>query len=293
MFKISLWSNFFYELKIAEALKKIKEAGFEYTELSDNHFRELISGDEDTILPEGIEPLQLHAPIWSYFAPEKAPIGERLVDFATPDENSRNLEIKLLKDWMGQCAAMSIPVIVAHPGGLKGYGDKQEFKKISEINRRVFSELAGEAEKLQVRIAIENMGKTAGGGYAFGARAEELLQLIHEIDSPSIGICLDTSHANKVEGFDAPGFIRQSKDKLFATHLSDSLGRHNDHLMPYSGSVKWQEIFEALKQINYRGLLNLEIPGENACPPGIREIKAKYAFEILTYISKVNKCNGR
>jgi sugar phosphate isomerase/epimerase len=281
--KISLWSNFFHELGIAGALKELKEAGFEYTELSDNHFMELVSGrrEENLILPAGIKPQQLHAPICSYFVPEKAPARKRLVDLAAHDENSRNREVQLLIDWGKQCAAKSIPVIVAHPGGVNGYRDKQEFKKISEINRRVFSELAEAFKTFGVKIAVENMGKAAPEGYAFGARAEELLGLIQKIDSPCIGICLDTSHANNVEGFDTPGFIREAGEKLFATHLSDNLGGHDDHLMPYSGSVKWGKIFEALKEINYNGLLNLEIPGENKCPMEIRRIKAKYAFEMM------------
>lgn len=42
MHKLSLWSNFFHGLSAAEALREIRKAGFRYTELSDNHFKELI-----------------------------------------------------------------------------------------------------------------------------------------------------------------------------------------------------------------------------------------------------------
>ena len=41
--KLSIWSNFYYDLKIQDVLKLIKEAGFNHLELSENHMLEIIN----------------------------------------------------------------------------------------------------------------------------------------------------------------------------------------------------------------------------------------------------------
>lgn len=116
-----------------------------------------------------------------------------------------------------------------------------------------------------------------------------MLQLIEKIGSKYIGICLDTSHAN-VSKVNIKEFIKTAKGKIYATHISDNLGENDDHLFPFSGKINWEEVMDALDEINFDGILNFEVPGESRCPLEIRDIKIKYAFEIGNYlIKKKNK----
>lgn len=66
-----------------------------------------------------------------------------------------------------------------------------------------------------------------------------------------------------------------------ATHISDNLGAHDDHLMPYGGRINWQPVVDALRDVDYKRLFNLEIPGENRCPLEIIRLKARHARELL------------
>ena len=39
---------------------------------------------------------------------------------------------------------------------------------------------------------MEKMGRRPGGRLSFGARGEEILELVRKVDSGSVGMCLDT-----------------------------------------------------------------------------------------------------
>jgi sugar phosphate isomerase/epimerase len=100
------------------------------------------------------------------------------------------------------------------------------------------------------------------------------------VGSEHVGICLDTSHANYMK-LDIPGAIRRCGHRLVATHISDNLGAHDDHLMPYGGRINWKPVVDALREVGYARLFNLEIPGENRCPIEIIRVKARYARKLL------------
>jgi sugar phosphate isomerase/epimerase len=293
--KPSLWTAFFYEpepekgpgLGPEKAIAAIKAAGFRNCEMAFEHMDMLVCNRRpEKRLEEfrrAVEPLkvsigQLHAPITSHFISPKLPEWKRGVDLLSENEEIRRKEMKLLEDWLGYCRILDIPVLVVHPGGAKGWRNRTEYRQTCRANQQVFRRLADEAERAGISVAVENMG-----GGMFGSYPEDLPEMVREIDSPHLGVCLDTSHANVVgPGFDIPRFIRDCSKKLFATHISDNLGKNDDHLLPYAGRVAWQPIIKALKDIKYVGLFNLEIPGERKCPvPEILDLKARFAFDLL------------
>ena len=108
-------------------------------------------------------------------------------------------------------------------------------------------------------------------------------QLVHLIDSYSddrIGACLDTGHANMVykDQYDA---IIKLGHRLHCTHINDNLGKDDLHLAPFSGTVKWESVMKALKDIDYPGVLNLEIGLNNSAPENLKDAGALYALKTL------------
>jgi sugar phosphate isomerase/epimerase len=53
-----------------------------------------------------------------------------------------------------------------------------------------------------------------------------------------------------------------------ATHVHDNHGRHDDHLMPFDGSIDWDSALLALRKVGYDGRLTFELAGA-ADPPGV------------------------
>lgn len=85
--------------------------------------------------------------------------------------------------------------------------------------------------------------------------------------------------------------IKECGNRLLATHISDNDGSGDQHYIPFNGNINWKDVISALKDINYKGAFNLEIPGESRIPMKslmapleIRDAKLKYATEVLKYI---------
>jgi hypothetical protein len=58
-------------------------------------------------------------------------------------------------------------------------------------------------------------------------------------------------------------------------------------MMPFGrGNVDFINVMQALKEVKYDGLFNLEIPGENKCPLEIRKYKIDYIKNVYEYLLK-------
>lgn len=77
--------------------------------------------------------------------------------------------------------------------------------------------------------------------------AKEALDYVAEIESPNIGVLLDTYHMN-IEENNIGDAIRLVGDKLTSFHTGE-----NNRTAPGRGHLDWDEIFGALADINYKG----------------------------------------
>ena len=84
--------------------------------------------------------------------------------------------------------------------------------------------------------------------------AEEAVAFAKEVDSPAVGILLDTFHMNIEEDY-LPDAIRTAGKYLTHLHVGESNRR-----LPFDGpgSLDWRSIGAALKEINYNGLVIAE-----------------------------------
>ncbi len=88
---------------------------------------------------------------------------------------------------------------------------------------------------------------------------------------------------------DQVDFILKAGSYLKALHIHGNDGESDMHIMPYGqayyrGYIDWIEVVRALKNIDYKGLFNLEIGGEAACPYKIKMAKLDYLDVIIPMI---------
>lgn len=77
--------------------------------------------------------------------------------------------------------------------------------------------------------------------------AQEALDYIARVDSPNIGVLLDTYHMN-IEEANIGDAIRLVGDRLTSFHTGE-----NNRTAPGRGHLNWDEIFGALSEIGYKG----------------------------------------
>jgi len=154
------------------------------------------------------------------------------------------------------CGEIGCPVGVTHP-----YSDPGDAAGTREGNLRLIEKLMPMLEKHNVRLALENVW-AKDYAWAHVSSADEILSIINEFDSPMLGACIDTGHAN-IFRLDISEMARSYGDKLIALHINGNAGK-DEHIIPYTMSG-WCELMDfrgftqALKDIDYKGFYNLEL----------------------------------
>ncbi|NMB95176.1 MAG: sugar phosphate isomerase/epimerase [Clostridiaceae bacterium] len=267
--KPSVWSSYFIDLSPEDMVMAFSSKGWIYSELSDEHAAVLLKrGKPDIVGKEfkefagehGLSFLQGH--LW---------LG---CDITAPN---RKEIIDVLKNWFELFNAIGIKYAVLHPGGRHMINEGCQPDEILNVRVDSLSRLIEYIKDTDMYICLENIDGTA-------PCYDELSRIINAVGTSKLGICLDTGHAN-ISGIDQVEFIRKAGTQIKALHIADNEGTSDQHMMPYErGNIQWDRIVPALKEINYSGLFNLEIPGENRCPLEIRLAKLDYIKYMICFM---------
>lgn len=264
--KLSMWSSYYIDLNPYDMVLELERIGCEYSELSDEHGLTLLNESEDIVAT-----------------------GKKFKEFA--DKHNVHflqghlwLDIKLcakdntiekLKQWIVLFESIGITRMVLHCDDMSG--GNLSYQDVLNENIQTLMKIKPFLENRNVIICLENL-------VAVTKNVDELLYIVNKLDSPNFGICLDTGHLN-LTCKNQREFILKANDKLKALHIADNEGYNDQHLMPFGrGNVNFNEVIESLKEINYEGLLNYEIPGERDCSLEIRKLKFEYikkTFNLL------------
>lgn len=105
-------------------------------------------------------------------------------------------------------------------------------------------ELVKHAEDMGITYCVEAVNRFEG---ALLNTSKEAVEYVKMVDSPAIGVLLDTYHMN-IEESNIGDAIRYAGDYLKGFHTGE-----NNRVVPGKGHLDWDEIFKALKDINYTG----------------------------------------
>ncbi len=287
--RLSMWSSFLVEKSAWEMVPIFAEHGWTELELSDEHAHDLLDAPDPARCgaafrryaeEHGIRFPQGHFYLTTRGIRRHHQGERRAADIAPAGAAEFAAAMDDMKRWIELFQALGVENGVLHIGGRElhrqGWNEERMFERRLESLSRVLDFARGGP----TRICLENLpGKHRGmqsvadfSRYyqALGAKSNEL------------GLCLDTSHA-RVDGLDIPGFVREACAAGFlrATHISDNMGQHDDHMLPYgAGGIQWAEVMRALRDGGYSDLFNFEIPGENRCPLPVRLAKLDYARQV-------------
>lgn len=135
--------------------------------------------------------------------------------------------------------------------------------KSPEENSEMYLELLPFAKSCGVKIATENMWNWNAGEpyscFAACATSKSFCEHLEAVDDDYFVACLDIGHAEmQGSGDGAANMIRALGSKLQALHIHDNDRHHDNHQIPFSMNVDFEEIIKALKEINYSGWFTLE-----------------------------------
>lgn len=154
------------------------------------------------------------------------------------EEGDRQVE-RYKKDFL-DCKERGISLVVMH---LCSGSKVPEYNEIGLNRIKILAEFA---KSLDMKIAFEN---TKVKGY--------LEYVFNNLDYDNIGVCFDIGHYHVHFKDEFP--FELFKDKIFAVHLHDNDQTDDLHLLPFDGTLNWEDTIKKLKQANYTGPITLEL----------------------------------
>ena len=237
-------------------LKEFAVNGAEHVILSDIHLNYLHEAeDPETLLKEyqqevadaGLTFVDAH----SVFGPEKD------LNCPVPELRPKMLEMqKKCLYWSAQCGIKTITIHTGNPR-ISGYSlDDFHQAAIDSLEK-----LLPVAEACGITVCIENIWFPTN-------TPAKLMDMLNHFDSPNLGFCFDSGHANimahptddpasrAVQGWQAVGLpvewsscdLEKMLPHIVNCHLHDNDGILDRHHLPGHGNINWEKVMALLAQ---------------------------------------------
>ena len=178
-------------------------------------------------------------------------------------------------------AMLKIPCAVIHP--IVRHSSQRKRRAWLDENLSYLAPICERAARLGVTLAIENM---AGVPYAhapdetvYGSRAADVRLLADRLDT---GICWDFGHAH-LSRLCQSAELATVGDRLHMIHIHDNDGIHDNHRIPFEGSLDWNDALRGLRDIDFHSMswrcLNLELKTSHL--PADRAVRDRHAAATL------------
>ena len=266
---------------LIHAMRLCKAAGFEHLDLHFGH--------------QGQEGYPLALDDWEKWVDQVGEEAARLgVDFLQahafhyrtrqstgPLENRPWYEERMRRSVLA-AEKLGVKWLVQHPSDFDAAPD-YDFEKTRRFNIEYWSPFVDLAERRRVGVAFENL-YLSGHHRRYCSEVEELIDFIDVFSGAAVGACWDTGHA-AVAQQDQPRAIRMLGDRLKALHIHDNHGqpKGDEHLLPYRGTLPWDEICRALADIRYDWNFSFEVKRES------RDLPAFLCGDVLKTMRRLGE----
>jgi sugar phosphate isomerase/epimerase len=202
------------------------------------------------------------------------------VDISSPDTYSREKSIMLIKTRIRMLSEIGAQIIVIHPGNWYENIVEKEERINNSINS--FTQIALFANNLNIKVAVENLPP----GFV-ADDIDTMKRILFETRKASnlngsIGMCLDTGHANLSDNL--IDYLKQFRSDILTMHIHDNYGNNNNdprnagddsHLLPGTGTIDWNKFFENLDN-SYSGgfIFELISKKDDYSPVNLEDIRA-------------------
>ncbi len=202
----------------------------------------------------------------------------------------RNLELDAIASGI-----LGAEYCVVHTPAYNHVGGDRTDEEMFDIFYRTFGAMLPFAKREGVKIAAETHGDASKyKKMEFFGYIDNLIKgcdgLREKYDAGEyIAVCVDTGHTNlavKYEGNPSVGdAIRQLGSRVQALHLHDNNGMRDQHKIPMTGDLNWEDIMNALDEVGFDGWYNLENNITNF-GKGFWLEEAEFAVKVMRNIIK-------
>ena len=255
--KLSFSTNAFVRHSLSEAVEKIAAAGYRSLEVladvphlyADAISAEDLRGLKALLQRKGLQVANVNANTAAgYYQRE---FWEPLFEpsLAHPDPDRRRWRINYTRKCIHMARMLDAPCVSITSGRMVP-GILPE--RSMDLLRQSLQEIAVYARECGVRLGMEYEPGLLVECY------EDLMALLHDLQLPELGANLDLGHSH-VLGEDPETVIGGLASCIFHIHLEDIRARKHYHLIPGTGDMDFQSLFQILKANGYSGFITVEL----------------------------------
>ncbi len=268
--KIGICNEIFKEWNdIEKAMRYAKEIGYDGIEIAPFTISDYVTDISMEMRKEirnsaekiGIEVIGIH---WVF-------VGPKNVYLTHPDPIVRKFTAEYMKELVNFCADIGGKIIVFGSPKQRNVLRDVTYNQAFEYAKEVFTQALPLCEKRNVTICMEQLTHWETN---FCHTVEETVELIEAINHPNFRLTLDTK---------AMTFLQEPREviiKKYAKYLGHYHANDENLLGPGMGKVDFKPIITALREINYKGYISVEVFKFDLGPE-------KIATDSITYLKKI------
>lgn len=273
--RLSFSTNAFVNYSVFDAVERIGSLGYDAVELladAPHLYADTVTESDLSRLRRSLEKAKLqvaninaNTAVGYYGRTFWEPLFEP--SLANPDSAARRWRVDYSKKCIDMASILEAPCVSITSGRpVPGALPEQSMALLRESLR----ELLEYAAEHSVKIGIE---------YEPGLlveRCEELAAVLSHVNSVHLGANLDLGHSHVLEE-NPETIIRDLGDRIFHVHMEDIKARKHYHLIPGTGDMDFNYLFELLRTYRYGGFVTVEL----YTYPHRAEHAAREALEFL------------
>ena len=210
-----------------------------------------------------------------------------------PDEDAdliRNARIDCLAT-----KTLGAPVCVIHAVTSIFMGPNPDPQLMHDLNFDMFNKILVFAKQYGIKVATETFGDAVEyDACDFFGQIEEFMKTYNRIRSAGdnakyFTTCVDTGHSNKAMRYGNPtaaDVIRRIGSDISVLHLNDNDTFTDQHKIPCTGTIDFNDVFNALDEVGYNGVYNMEIGLGQHFGEGFEIEEAEFAIKVMRHILK-------
>ena len=252
-----------------KAFAMIKDAGFDAL---DYNLDDRCATAEDFLSTKALsmsedELCRYYTEMYEYIRSIGLYVGQTHAVFGTPGyANHPELYLQVTRKNILQAHLLHCRHIVIHPIKTAGRIYDEEAEACHAMNLAFFEDLLPYLEKYDIKIGIENMwafDKEKKIHASVCSRPEEILSMIKTLGDKHFCACPDLGHFALTGGDTndtVGGALRKLGGAVEIMHAHEVKEHEDTHTVPYTFcTMDWEDIVDALRDIQYSGTLNFEI----------------------------------
>lgn len=188
-------------------------------------------------------------------------------------------------------AALGAPICVMHTTTSIHMGADADPALMQALNCDMFTRILPYARQYDVIVATETFGDAPKLGCCdFFGNLQEFIKGYHRVcgAAPELAdhfkVCMDTGHVHKATRFGNPSVgdaIRLLGGSIVCLHLHDNDTLTDQHKIPFTCTIDWDDTLAALDEIGYKGIYNAEVALGRTFGKGIEIDEAAFCVKVM------------